>query len=348
MIRKFTVSNDPAHYEAFPDVVLTPSGKLICVFLECVHHLDRSRTALAVTESIDRGRTWSEKRTIVTSENSPFFHNCPRLSLLSDGRIAMTVDRFSERPQVVDDFDHVEVVIYFSADEGMTWSEAVQTPLRGIVPDKLVELDTGRWLLAAHNLVNGELSEYLIHSDDRGTTWSDPVTVAKVNGLNLCEISMLPMGEGTVIGFLRENSWKGYDCKKVISTDNGETWGEVHDFALQGCHRPTARLLQNGWVLITYRYLPGIHGGWGYNTQNLFAAVAERDAVFSIERGRGKIRILPIDYDRSAVADTGYSGSVQFPDGEIYLVNYLIDDAATQKAQIRGYSLRMEDFILPL
>jgi sialidase-1 len=35
---------------------------------------------------------------------------------------------------------------------------------------------------------------------------------------------------------------------------------------------------------------------------------------------------------------------VQFPDGEIYIVNYIVDDAP--KAHIRGYSVREEDFIL--
>ena len=52
-----------------------------------------------------------------------------------------------------------------------------------------------------------------------------------------------------------------------------------------------------------------------------------------------------MDYDRSPFADTGYSGWVNFPDGEIYIVNYIVDDA-WNKAQIRGYSLRMEDFLL--
>ena len=41
----------------------------------------------------------------------------------------------------------------------------------------------------------------------------------------------------------------------------------------------------------------------------------------------------------------GYSGWVQFPDGEIYIVNYIVDDA-WDKGQIRGYSLTMDDFIL--
>ena len=51
---------------------------------------------------------------------------------------------------------------------------------------------------------------------------------------------------------------------------------------------------------------------------------------------------MPLDYDRSPVSDTGYSGWVQFDDGEIYVVNYIVDDAPN--GQIRGYSLRLEDF----
>ena len=42
---------------------------------------------------------------------------------------------------------------------------------------------------------------------------------------------------------------------------------------------------------------------------------------------------MPVDFDRSPVADLGYSGWVQFEDGEIYIVNYIVDDAP--KAQIR-------------
>ncbi len=46
------------------------------------------------------------------------------------------------------------------------------------------------------------------------------------------------------------------------------------------------------------------------------------------------------------MADTGYSGWVQFDDGEFYVVNYIIDDTHPH-AQIRGYAMREEDFYLP-
>ena len=69
-----------------------------------------------------------------------------------------------------------------------------------------------------------------------------------------------------------------------------------------------------------------------------------KESALAAARGDAHTRILPIDFDRSAASDTGYSGWVQFEDGEIYIVNYIVDDAP--KGQIRGYSLHMSDFIL--
>ena len=41
-------------------------------------------------------------------------------------------------------------LLYFSGDEGATWTEPVETPARGIVPDKLLELESGRWIVSCH------------------------------------------------------------------------------------------------------------------------------------------------------------------------------------------------------
>ena len=74
MIQKFTISRDDSIYEAWPDVVLTPSGKLICVFAECTHHHDRSYTRIMLTESVDRGRTWSPKRALTDgTQGLPYY-----------------------------------------------------------------------------------------------------------------------------------------------------------------------------------------------------------------------------------------------------------------------------------
>ena len=61
-MERFVISRDDDIYEAFPDVAMTSSGRLVCVFAECTHHRDRSYTRAMVTISDDRGRTWSPKR----------------------------------------------------------------------------------------------------------------------------------------------------------------------------------------------------------------------------------------------------------------------------------------------
>jgi len=345
MIQKFTVSRDDAIYEAFPDVTLTPSGKLACVFAECTHHRDRSYTRIMLTHSTDRGRTWSRKRPLTEPGEPGMFWNCPRINVLRDGRLVVLVDYVPTKGRGASP-ERCLNPLFFSEDEGTTWSPGVETPGRGIVPDQLLELDTGRWLLASQykDVDFGYLVQRLWYSDDQGKSWSDPVVVGKKEGLNLCEVSILPVDAQTLVAFHRENSGKGWDCQKTISRDGGETWGEAVAFPLPGCHRPVAGWLKDGRALITHRFMQGGKGWIGWWTQNFFAGLTDRESVLAETREEAHTRILPIDFDRSPESDTGYSGWVQFDDGEIYVVNYIMDDAP--KAQIRGYALHSGDFLL--
>ncbi len=345
MITKYTISNDPNLYEAWPDVALTDDDSMVCVFSECTHHHDRSYTRIMLTESRDRGRTWTPKHPLAEgTAGKNYYYNCARINRLKNGRLAIIIDRIPAAGENTKDTETMNL-LFFSSDNGSTWSEPLETPLNGIVPDKLTELDNGRWLISAHRRFDQKLTQFLHYSDDQGKTWSDAVTVAHDPALNLCEISLLPLGNGSVVGFMRENSACGYDCKKVISYDNGETWSQIIDFPLSGCHRPTSGLLQSGNIMITYRYHQGGKSGWGNCTQNFFAAFTDRESTLAEERRQSRARIVPIDYDRSPKSDLGYSGWVQFPDGEIYIVNYIVDDAI-DKGQIRGYSLFEKDIML--
>ena len=345
MIQKFTVSRDDSIYEAWPDVCLTSSGKLVCVFSQCPYHTDRSTTQIMLTESTDRGRTWTPKRPLTEKTEGYPIYNCARISELRDGRLVVVVDKL-HAPEKSSDPEGCINLLYFSDDDGATWSEPVETAARGIVPDKLLELDSGRWLLAAHYRPpeGGGLTQRVWYSDDKGETWSDPVILAKREGLNLCEVSILPVRD-KLVGFMRENSAQGWDCFKAISEDEGETWGEVIALPLPGCHRPVSGRLQDGRIMVTYRFMQGGAGGFGKKQQNFFSAVLNEDSVLAPTRHEAWARIMPIDYDRSPKSDTGYSGWVQFDDGEIYIVTYIVDDAPA--AQIRGYSLRPEAFVLP-
>ena len=334
-IKRHTVSRDESIYEAWPDVVLTDSGKLIAVFAECEHHLDRKNARIVMVESLDRGRSWSEKKYLTEKSDGISFFNCPRISKLGDGRLAVVCDKVIENEN-----RKAEIYVWFGDSEGLEWSERINLGFCGIVPDKLLELDGGRWIIAAHfkSKESGKLEQYLWYSDDKGKSWSERITVAIDPELNLCETSIIERGSNTLVAFLRENSRKGYDVLKCISHDGGESWSEIHQTPMDCGHRPVALKLLDGRVLITYRYIPT-------ESHNFFGAILKTEELTFTERCKQSARIFPIDYDRNPSPDLGYSGSVQFPDGEIYVVNYIKDDA--DRAYIRGYSFYTSDIELP-
>ncbi|MCI8387365.1 MAG: exo-alpha-sialidase [Clostridiales bacterium] len=342
MMQKFTVSRDDSIYEAFPDVVLTDTGRLICVFTECTHHSDRNLARLVYKISDDRGRTWSDKRFITEQGKRSAYYDCARLSKLKDGRIAMTCNYMLGNQ----DYRDMQVHLWFSSDNGESWNAPVVLPANGIVPDRLVELESGRWLVAAHykSPETDKLAEYLWYSDDKGESWSDKITVASDPRYNLCEASMIEVEPNVVVAYMRENSSLGIDCLKAISRDGGESWEGVYNVPLPGCHRPTAGILADGRILITYRFLQG-GGGWlGCWTQNAFGAIMPRETALMTERNQQTSRIFPIDFDRSSVSDIGYTGWVQFDNGEIYVVDYLVDDAP--KAHIRASAFYTDEFLI--
>jgi len=341
-MEKFVVSRDDSIYEAFPDIALTSSGKLICVFLECKHHNDRSYSRVVFVESYDRGRSWSTKRALSEAGTG---WNCPRISVLKDGKILVLCDRGAGEQ----DISKRKLFMWVSENEGNSFSSAIELSVPGFVPDKLIEVSNGKFLIASqqYNDRTGYLEQMLYFSYEIEKNWQGPITIASKEGLNLCEASILVIPTGELVAFMRENSRFGFDCQKSISYDNGETWEGPFSFPLPGCHRPVAGLLKNGEVLITYRFMQGGKSGIEWNvTTNFFAALTDIESCLAKQRNQARARIKPIDYDRNKFSDTGYSGWVQFDDGEIYVVNYIVDDAPN--GQIRGYSLRKQDFVIEI
>ena len=342
-MQKYIVSRDDSLYEAFPDLVKTDSGRLICIYTECAHHGNRDLSRIVFRTSDNRGKSWSSVHALTERRSDSQYYNCARISRLHDGRIVISCDYISGEKLT----DTREIKLWFSSDDGESWSEPMIIPgAHAIMPDKLIELKSGRWLIAAHSPseTTGKLTEYLWYSDDKGKTWSERVTVASDPRYNLCEASLLEVEPDAVVAYLRENSWMGYDCFKTISRDGGLTWNGVYNVPLPGCHRPTAGLLKDGRILITYRFMQGGSGWLGSWTQNTFGALMSRESALVEKRNEQSARIFPIDFDRSSVSDTGYTGWAQFDDGEIYVVNYMVDDAP--KAFIKGSSFRAEDYLI--
>lgn len=351
----YTVSNDRSIYEAWPDVALCDSGRLVCCFSECTTHGNRDLARITLVTSDDRGRTWSGKRYLSDRGKKDAYYNCARISKLRDGTLTLVCDFIigSENGR------NVAVYLWTSSDEGESWEGPILTPAVGIVPEHITELESGRLLLAAHtpDLTTGKLTQYLWYTDDRGATWSERVTVGSDLRYNLCEASLLPLGGNELVCFMRENSGMGYDCLKSFSHDGGATWDGVYNTPMPGAHRPTSGFIHStnplldGCILVTYRYMQG--GGvcrlkdgstrsFG-STQSVHGAIMRPESVKATERFRQNARIFQIAYDRAPTPDLGYTGWVQFDDGEIYLVNYIRD--LEDKAWIQGISFTPEELM---
>lgn len=343
MIKAYTVSRDDAVYECFPDLVRLPSGRMICVFRESRAHADLSVNRLVYVISEDDGRTWSEKHVLTPAAGAEAAYNCPRISLLPDGTLAILCDVSDRRAGELQGGLN-EQHLFLSRDGGDSWEGPRILPLQGIVPDKYRVLQSGRHIIGLHHTDpnTGKLAQYAYLSDDGGDTWRK-VTVASDPDYNLCEVSFVEEEGGILVAFLRENSWRGVPCLKAFSYDNGETWEGVYPTHLDSAHRPVAGRCASGEYLITYRYMPGgrFLGSW---TQNLFGALLEPSSLLAKEREGHGARIFPIAYDRNRHSDTGYSGWVETAPGEFYVVTYLLDDAP--RAQIRGYAFSLQDIVL--
>ena len=342
-IERYIVSKDPEHYESFPDIAQLNSGELLCVFNELKSHGDRSYSRVAMVRSQDKGKTWSEKEWLVDathSEDASSHWDCPRVSVLEDGRVAMLCGYFKDK-------EHLPVAyLWIGDEEGKNFEVINDTLFAGIVPDKLFVTSSGRWIVTCHyGDLDGftNLQQRMWYSDDEGKTWEGPIIIGKDERYNLCEGSIIELEPGTLACLMRENSALNFECPVALSHDNGETWGEIHFIPLSGCHRPVAGHLSTGEILVTYRYRQGSQFGWlGHWTQNTFLAITDKETILSEgDRKKQKARIMPLNYDTSYESDLGYTGWVELENEEIYIVDYMRGEEP--KCYIHAVSLTRDD-----
>lgn len=347
-IRKITVARNDDVYECFPCLVRTNSGRLITIYRESEAHSCAEYSHIVMRHSLDEGETWSDRQVLIESCKADGVlrkYNCPRISQLRDGRLVAVCDAYNTPPgESLGARDAINV-LWFSDDDGATWSEPVETPVTGIVPDKLIETASGAWLLAVHvgprdvNTEEQYLHQRVFRSIDRGASWEGPISVAYRDGLNLCEGGIVQLPDATLVCYMRENSNLGWVGYKSLSTDGGKSWEGPYPTLMPGCHRPVPGLLPSGDVMVTFRHQLG---GTGPFARNFFAyreSVASAVATEPAEQGG---IILPLDHDRAERSDSSYSGWCVLGDGSLFAVTYIKDDAPM--AQIRGYFFGEADF----
>ena len=341
-IRKITIANTSNVYECFPDITLTKNGRLIVVYRESDSHVARKFSHIVYRYSDDWGESWSERHVLVESyaENGVLLKwNCPRIRTMPDERIWIICDRYLQPPGEMD-YKQSRVCLWWSEDEGESWKGPYESNIYGIVPSKIFVTRKGTWLIGTHmeSPRTGKLMQMVWRSTDQGKSWQGPITVCEDERYNCCEGSIIQLPDGELVCYMRENSGIGWPALKCFSNDDGLTWEGPYQTLIQGCHRPVAGILSSGKILITYRNRLGGKSP----TKDFFAYIEtiESSKARTIPEQAGMI--LQIDHDRSSRSDTGYSGWVQLPNGKIFCVNYIVDDA--EYAQIRGYWFSEDDF----
>ena len=259
-LRHVTIARNDGLYEAFPDVCLLPSGKLLCLYRESdVHVASTSRTVL--TESDDRGHTWTNFRTFDlprTFAEHRSVWNAPRIGLLPDGRLVANFDAFLF-PDEADSWNWPQsrtcnqTFLWFSEDQGRTWSDPQLTEVQGICPDQVRVLGDDHWLMASSQWsirFPGAFRVHAAHSFDGGRTWPLSALVAEQDGLQHDEPAVVRLPDRRLLCVMRENVHTTRPSHYVLSEDEGRTWSTPRPTPFYA-DRPAAGLLHSGRLLVT-------------------------------------------------------------------------------------------------
>ena len=351
-LRHVTIVRDDDVYEAFPDICQLPTGKLLCIYRESdVHRASTSRMILM--ESEDRGRTWTNKRPFDTrrsfAQNRSTW-NAPRIRVLPDGRLVANFDAFLF-PDEADDWNWPQhrlcfrTFLWFSDDEGRTWSERRSTEIEGACSDKLRVLTDDHWLMAIGYWsvrFPGAMRVNAAHSFDGGRTWPLSALVAEQDGVQHNEPSVVPLADGRLLCVMRENEHIKRPSHYCLSEDEGNTWSTPAPTPFYA-DRPAAGLLQSGRILVTYRNVEPAPGERKLKVGARPGTWAWLGDLAGLGGSGGESRFIELEHDGcKEPADYGYGGWIQFEDGEIFCAYHHRDEAP--KSYIRGCWFREEDF----
>ncbi len=357
-MQKLTVSRDDNIYEAFADIAQTSDGTLVCTYRESMAHAPWPFSRIVVRRSEDGGYTWRPKQVLIekSQEKGEGSLNCSRITACQDGTLLLIVDHIPPGRGEWQE-DPAQNLLFRSKDGGQTWQGPQETGLTdGIVPS-IKELSNGDLLVGLTRcrapkdmdwkqaLAYATEEQTVYRSSDGGDTWEGPAVVPGSPDLRLNEGDFAELDDGAIVLYMREDKEK-FSGWKSISTDGGKNWSEPFRSQMLSCRgRPSVGRVRSGEIVVTYRFCSGVSTSLALYVETPQEAV-RREPVHpsNYDTDYRQARFAFIDNDRSLYPDSGYSGWVQRPDGNLYIVNYITDDAP--RAQIRGYIVGRDDWFL--
>jgi hypothetical protein len=325
-IKHSIVSNNPDWYEGFPDVEINTEGTYVCVFRRSLGHIGKNHTLMMATSK--DGNVWSQPAIfqLPRDEEEGDLWNCPRIQRFPDGHLEVMCDfhdmfRLQEEPGIF---------TWKTNKSGQNWIGPMIHPCYGVMPDKVLinpEHPTEQILGVHYRDPNGEKSKHVIYrSMDSGENWwSEEVMKAKgVHDYREASLVLVP-GTKNILAFIRDDiriGGKGAPIRLTVSYDFGKTWGKLLELPLWG-HRPIAKFLKDGRLMITYREVGGelCTALWVGNLDQEKLTPHHRnkfDELFTNQK------FYSIDSEDTGTnfADYGFSGFVQNPDTDEIVVVY--------------------------
>jgi hypothetical protein len=302
-------------YQGHPTTLKLPHTSTI-FSVWCINH---GGAAGPMARSDDGGKTWFRLDDSLP-EGFSTHQNCPSIYRLvdPDGKARLWVWSAAKGTRSGPGMPSI-----MSEDDGKTWKEMPPLGFPCVMTfSSMVKLKDGRYLGLYHVGPDGKdrppLKVYQTVTADGGFTWSEPETVAAVEGKNPCEPFVFRSPDGRELcTLMRENTHKGRSLM-MFSRDEGESWSEPVDtpWGLTGDRHMGVPLPDGRWVF-AFRDMAINSETWGH-------FVAWVGTYEDIRKGKpGQYRIKLLHSHARGIRDCGYPGMELLDDGTIVATTYV-------------------------
>jgi hypothetical protein len=310
-------------YQGHPTTLLMPDNKTMFA----VWSIGHGGPAGPMARSDDGGLTWTRLDDRLP-EGYKKHVNCPSIYRLvdRDGRERQWV--FSARP---------EMPRIVSEDGGKTWREMKPLGFPCVMTfSSVVRCKDGNYLGFYHRRFGEILKVFQTETKNGGLTWSEPESIADVEGKLPCEPYVFRSPNGNELCCLmRENTHKGRSLM-MFSRDEGKTWSKPVDtpWGLTG-DRHQGVYTRDGRLVIAFRDRAQESSTYGH----FVAWVGTYDDIKKGRPGQYRIKLL----HSYAGPDCGYPGMAILPDGTIIATTYIKYRPGKEKHSVVSTRFEIEE-----
>lgn len=241
-----------------------------------IFYVNQTLDTIFSTRSNDRGIKWGEP-TIVQTVNLLYNQDALYLSTLltSTGRLLLAWSVIDESMKLI-----------YSDDYGGNWSQPIDILGTGVLFAKrstllnLTQWESGEICLSFYSL-GISLSHYRL-SYDNGVSWeSDPIEFPRIAGENLRELSIISVGEDSLLAIFERGFSESRGIYSRVSNDNGINWSESSVISDDDYYEKRSKVvkLDNGNIVVVYLR----------NNVNVETSYDEDDIYYKVGDDKGSI-----------------------------------------------------------